>query len=287
MATTVLSLIQDCCRELKLSVPTSVYTSQDKEMQLLLALLNLEGREVASKYVWPVLNKEYTFSTSNGVAAYALPADFDYECFSTQWDRSNHWKLRGPLPASEWQQRKSGINTVLPQFGFRVKGASSTPFYLEPTPTTVNNLVFEYQSTNWVRPATSWAASTAFAAGSYCFSGENVYQTTAGGTTGSTAPTHSTGTVSDGAVSWTFVEYNRVLSDTDILTLPDQVLKLGVKWRWKRENGFEYETYREEAIGAARRAVQSGRSAPEIPLTHQGVSPLINYHSIPDGGYGS
>lgn len=51
----------------------------------------------------------------------------------------------------------------------------------------------------------TWSAATAVAAFSYSIQGLNIYQTTAGGTTGPTAPTHTTGTVSDGSVDWTYV----------------------------------------------------------------------------------
>lgn len=281
----VLTLIQDACRELKLPVPSAVYSSTDREIQLLMALLNLEGAELRTKYVWPVLNKEYTFNTVAGVSAYALPADFDFECFNTQWDRTSRWQLRGPLDAQTWQARKSGIVTVLPRFGFRVKGASSTPLNLEPVPDAVKQLVFEYQSDNWLRPAADWTTATVFAAGAYCAYNGNVYQTTAGGTTGATPPTHNTGSVSDGSVVWTFATYDRVLADTDILVLPPQLLKAGVKWRWKRENGMEWETYLTEAEDSARLAVQSGRSAPDIAITPRRGTALISLYSIPDGGF--
>lgn len=281
----VLTLIQDTCRELKLPVPSSVYSSTDREIQLLMALLNLEGTEVRAKYVWPVLNKEYTFNTVAGVSAYALPTDFDFECFNTHWDRTSKWALRGPLDAQTWQARKSGIVTVLPRYGFRVRGASSTPLNLEPVPDAVKQLVFEYQSDNWVRPATEWTASTVFAAGSYCFSNGNVYKTTAGGTSGAVQPTHNTGSASDGGVTWTFATYDRILADTDELVLSPQVLKAGVKWRWKRENGMEWETYRAEAEDNARLAIQSGRSAPDIAITPRRGSALISMYSIPDGGF--
>lgn len=281
----VLTLIQDSCRELKLPVPSSVYSSTDREIQLLMALLNLEGAELRARYLWTVLNKEFTFDTVAGVSAYALPTDFDFECFNTQWDRTSHWQLRGPLDAQTWQARKSGIVTVLPRFGFRVRGASSTPLNLEPVPDGTRQLVFEYQSTNWLRPAANWTTVTAFAAGSYCAYNGNVYQTTAGGTTGATPPTHNTGSVSDGAVIWTFASYDRVLADTDVLILPPQILKAGVKWRWKRENGMEWQTYLTEAEDSARLAVQSGRSASDIAVTPHRGSALITMYSIPDGGF--
>ena len=58
-----------------------------------------------------------------------------------------------------------------------------------------------------------WYTGTVYAAGATVISydGSNVgrvYKTTLGGTTGATAPTHTSGTVSDGGVSWTCVMPN-------------------------------------------------------------------------------
>ena len=58
---------------------------------------------------------------------------------------------------------------------------------------------------------TVWAATTAVGAGVYRTSAGNLYYTSAGGTTGSTAPTHFSGTVTDGAVLWEFVGTSPVL----------------------------------------------------------------------------
>lgn len=57
---------------------------------------------------------------------------------------------------------------------------------------------------------TAWAAGQTISGASvngpvYRYNGANLYKTTGNGTTGSTAPTHTTGTVSDGTVSWIFV----------------------------------------------------------------------------------
>lgn len=48
----------------------------------------------------------------------------------------------------------------------------------------------------------SWATATAYAAGSYIKNDLNIYYSATGGTSGAAAPVHSSGTVSDGAVSW-------------------------------------------------------------------------------------
>lgn len=285
---TLLTVIQDACLELKVPKPSTVIGNTDANTVLMLALAHRAGKELRSKYDWTRLTKEYTFSTSNGTAAYALPADIDYEQFQTHWDRTNFWPLRGPESPSEWQQRKSGISTVLPRMGFRIKGYTDTTFYLEPTPSSTATLVFEYQTRNWILPVT-WTASTVFLAESYCSYNGNIYYTSAGGTTGSTAPTHTSSSSSDGGVTWVYQSgvYERFLADTDVSQIPEEVLILDLKWRWKQASRFEFEDLKQEAKEAADRAYSSQRSAQEISITARRRSTLIQWDSIPDGNYGS
>lgn len=74
---------------------------------------------------------------------------------------------------------------------------------LAPVPHNINSFSI---GLNWSNPdSLLWAAGKAFDPDTYCQNAYRVYHTTAGGTTGATQPTHTTGTVSDGAVSWTYV----------------------------------------------------------------------------------
>lgn len=51
----------------------------------------------------------------------------------------------------------------------------------------------------------AWAAGQTITVGLYRFNGLNLYKASSAGTTGSTAPVHTSGTVSDGGVSWDYV----------------------------------------------------------------------------------
>jgi hypothetical protein len=53
--------------------------------------------------------------------------------------------------------------------------------------------------------STAWTTATAYAAATYVTNGNNLYLIAAAGTSGATAPVHTSGTVSDGGVSWTYV----------------------------------------------------------------------------------
>lgn len=57
-----------------------------------------------------------------------------------------------------------------------------------------------------VKQASQWVTSTSYPAGSVCFNSNTKYITIAGGTSGGSAPTHQSGSISDGGVTWQFVE---------------------------------------------------------------------------------
>lgn len=94
-------------------------------------------------------------------ASYAFPSDLKYFLDYTAWDRSQFWALRGSLSPSEWQRYKSGTQTTTPRTRFRIKAGS---IFLDPTPGSIDNLVIEYISKNWVtdvgggNPASSFTA---------------------------------------------------------------------------------------------------------------------------------
>lgn len=91
----------------------------------------------------------------------------------------------------------------------KVSGIIASPgFDSAGAPTTVSRPFVATSHLRKAFPAT-WTTATVYAPGAVRSNavGLNsyVYTTTAGGTSGATAPTHSTGSVSDGGVSWTYV----------------------------------------------------------------------------------
>jgi hypothetical protein len=113
---------------------------------------------------------------------------------------------------------------------------------ITPTPTASQAgqvCIFEYIADRCVKPR-NWVTGTAFAANSYCFNNGNYYKTTLGGTTGATAPTHTTGSVSDGAVTWTYYDgsYMTFLADTDSSIFNEALVEQGVKERFAEMHGL-------------------------------------------------
>lgn len=154
----LLQIIQDATDELGLPRPTSVISSTDNTVRALLRYANAEGKALARhKGSWAELQREYTFNTADGTAEYSLPSDFDRFIDDTAWDRANYWAMRGPLSPQEWQEVKSGLTqTAALRRRWRVKrsaSGSAKVFFVDPTPSSVDELVFEYISSGWCRNA--------------------------------------------------------------------------------------------------------------------------------------
>lgn len=284
----LLSMLQDAAREIPITVPSVIVSANEQDTQRLLAFAHREGKELRSTYNWPQLQKEGTITTVSGQASYALPGDFERFIFNTEWDRTSHLEILGPQSPQAWQFRKSGMVSSSPRYRFRVKGVADKRVFIDPTPSSSGStLVFEYISTNWILPIT-WTAGYTFLAGKYCSYNGNIYVTTLGGVSGSTPPTHTTGTASDGGISWTAFEgeYSKFLADTDRPVINEWIVGLGVQWRYLRANNLNYETRQAEWSAALKREVVGLTGAPVLSYGGQYVSTLIGAPNIPDTGYG-
>lgn len=198
---TILTTIQNASLELGLQPPTAVVTATDIQTLQLLRFAKRILKEVSSKSQWPQLRKQYLNYLSTAQSSYAFPTDYDYMIPRTQWDRTYHWELVGPVSPQEWQLLQSGIIATVPRRRFRNMGSQgSSQFNIFPTPQAGDDnamLVYEYQSQNYIYPRV-WASSSSFASNTYCSYGGNMYYLATGGTTGATPPTWMTG------VSWSY-----------------------------------------------------------------------------------
>jgi hypothetical protein len=126
---------------------------------------------------------------------------------------------------------------------FQIRGLSNSQLLISPTPgasVSGDIIIFEYIADRSVRPK-QWTTATTFAAGAYCFNNGNYYSTTAGGTTGATAPTHTSGSASDGGVTWDYYDgiYDKFLADTDVSLFNEKLLEQAVLERFAEIHGLE------------------------------------------------
>lgn len=143
----LLQIVQDVCDEIGLQRPTAVISSNDQQIIQLLAFANALGRDLVRMHPWQMLNKEFAFTTVNGVDVYDLPAGYSKLTSQTEWDRTNHWPLMGTKSAQEWAFIKGGIISTGPRLRFRI---IDNQFAVWPIPSSALSLHFEYVSKNWV-----------------------------------------------------------------------------------------------------------------------------------------
>lgn len=166
----LLAIVTDAINQIgNIAIPTAVYSNTDETIVRMLALSNREGRDLSRAANWTILQKLHTFSTVASTAEYNLPSDFDRLLPDTEWNRSTYQPIRGPLGPEQWQTIKSGLigSGVVGQRYRIYKSDSSVSrtFRLDPTPSSVETVAFEYISTNWCASSggtgqSAWAADT-------------------------------------------------------------------------------------------------------------------------------
>lgn len=275
----LLQMFQDLCNEIGIQEPSLVVSSTDRTVKQLLALAYRVGDELLG-YEWPQLQRQHTITLVPGQEAYPLPGDFDRHIFDTHWSKSDRWKLVGPLNPGEWQYVKNAVVGLAYSYRYRLKGVGTNQFFVDPVPTAADagrELVFEYVSSNWLRPRL-WTANTIFGAGSYCFSDGVYYRTTLGGTSGSTAPTPLA--LNDGGVTWQVYSglYERFVADTDTTLMPEKLVALGIQWRFLASKKLEYEELKQEFYRTVPEEVAKLKGAQTLSMVPNPteVRPFIN-----------
>lgn len=284
---TILTIAQNAAKECGFDSPSSLVSSTDPTAVQLLALLNREGRALQRKANWTTLTYETTAETSSSQAAYALPGDFSRSVNTTQWNRGQHWPIWGPINAQHWQLLKSGIISTYPLQRYRIRGNTSTTLMIDPVPTTAESLVYEYISKGWCT-ARAWVTGTVYAASATVSNNGNRYTTTSGGTSGSTAPTHTSGSASDGGVTWAFADhgYDSIVADTDINVLDEFLLTMGLVWRFLEAKGLDFTSKLAEYNAEVDQAVARDGGARPLFIGGTPMRRLIGWSSFPDTGIG-
>lgn len=237
------TVVANVANECGYTVESNVAASNEVTTKQLRTMCNRVVNEMADQYPWPVLYASGSITLVNGQKNYELPAAFSWYHYQTFWNQSTRWRVLGPMsPQMYAEARGFGLNPTIYQ-RYQIRGISNATFMIDPTPTAGNDgdvIIFEYIADRPVRPAT-WIASTSYAANAYTFYNGNYYTTTAGGTSGSTPPTHTSGSASDGGVTWAYYNgpYKEFLADGDVCVFNEKTLELGVLERFAEIHGLD------------------------------------------------
>lgn len=248
---TLLVMAQNVAGELGLASPSSVIGSTDQQVVQLLALFNRAGKALVDDHPWSALTRETTVTCTNGVATYALAADYDRMIPQSWWDVTNRWPLLGPMSYQEWDTIKKGITITGPRKRFRIIGtptgtyvnpsANTRYIELDPTPTNSTDQFFY----SWI--------SKGFA--------RQTTDTTAG----------------------------QFDADSDEPLLDSDLFELDVKWRYLRAKGLPYDEERiefDDALARIKGADQAYRSLWN-DASAQMFPRLLDMYNVPDTGFGS
>lgn len=172
---TLLSIVECTADIIGLPRPTTVVTNTDQTVRTMFALLNREGQNLAKLRNgwgggWSVLEKQHSFSTVAAQDEYALPTDYGEMISDTVWNQDTFWEVRGPLSPQQWQTVKSGLaSSPALRFRFRIKRSATSGekvFVLDPVPTAVETVVFEYLTNRWASDTGGTTFATKFSADS-------------------------------------------------------------------------------------------------------------------------
>lgn len=189
---TMLSVVQQFCLRTNIPKPPTVVGSTDTQVLQVMALLEEEGNDLASRGSWQELTFEAAHTTvateSQGSISTIAANGFRYIKNQTIWDRTDRLPVLGPMDGPDWQTLKA-VAVNGPRYRFRIRGDL---LLVNPVPAASHNWYFEYITQNWIL----------------------------------------------GANGTTYKQYFTL--DTDTLLLPETLLLQGLRWRWKKEKGFDY-----------------------------------------------
>ncbi len=141
-----------------LPAPTSVISSSDPNVPLLLRLANQEGRELARRHDWRDLMVDHTQASVATEIQTALPTAYDrLIAYPEVWNRSLGLPYSGPTSPRTWGTLK-GLAVTSAQPGWWRLTYTGTPrlptIEITPAPTAGETLALYYVSKNWcISPA--------------------------------------------------------------------------------------------------------------------------------------
>lgn len=161
MAMNLFAIVKAAALELGLNPPVSVVNNGDAQTQQMLALANRNGIELSQiEGGWETLRGEQLITWVIGQDTYTFPTDFSYYVQDTQWNRTSHYRIDGPMSALDWQTIKSGLFPSGVYSRYRI---FSGKIVFDPVPSDTSTIAIEYISNSWCQSALG-VGQNAFAA---------------------------------------------------------------------------------------------------------------------------
>lgn len=143
--------------------------------------------------------------------------------------------------------------------------------------------------------APAWAAETAYLAGAVVSKGGNYYLNTTPNAANATSqisgkfgPDWTATTVPDNAATWTFQPqaYEGLVTDSDLCLFDEDIMIEGLKWRFLRARGLEFQSIRDDYDNMVDTAVNRWVSGRKISLANEGFILAGLNPRISEGNFG-
>jgi hypothetical protein len=160
-AISLLSITQALAVKFGIPSPGAAASSTDQNVQQIVAFINEDGQELASRGEWQFLRNEATFVTvateSQGSLQTICGPDFNFICNETFWNRSQRRPIFGPKTPAEWQQLKAQLMQG-PWIQYIIRGNN---ILFLPIPAAGQNCFLEWCTKFWCTDLTGVTGKTA------------------------------------------------------------------------------------------------------------------------------
>lgn len=149
---TTQAIIERVMGGLGLPAPSSVFSSQDGNVQQMIQLLNDLGQDLisANEEGWRFLTDVFLISTTAGQKLYDLPTDFDHFIPDADWNFSTRRPMVPANDQKDWQRLRVRVAGSLINVVYRIIGEQIELF---DSPSAGVNLQLPYITRAWVRRA--------------------------------------------------------------------------------------------------------------------------------------
>lgn len=313
---TLLQMVQNACAEMALAQPTSLFGNSDPQAAQLLALAQREGYEFSKKRNgiggWTVLRQEYQFDT---VGSGLLSGNFTSGVAQVTGITPNTSTiaqgqtavLYGIIPTGTTVQSVDSASqiTLSQPPSFTTGSGTGQSFYTGqeyyPLPTDIDHQMtqtywdrtFRWQLLGPLSPQErqvllSGISPTGPRRRFWIINNQLVINPVPSDNTGVEVFEYYTNAWAQTGLTTSASTASRFANDTDYFLLDDNVMELGLKWRFRKAKGLSFDAEQDDYDNAVEVAISADGGSRNLPLNASaGGIRLLNEQNVPDTGYGS
>lgn len=313
---TLLQMVQNACAEMALTQPTSLFGNADPQAQQLLALAQREGYDFSKRRNgiggWTALRIEYTFST---VGSGLLSGNFTNNSAIVTGITPNTTTIAAgqtavmygiiPVGATVQSVDSSSQITLSQAASFSTGSGTGQSFYTGqekyPLPTDIDHQMtqtywdrsFRWQLLGPLNPQERQVLLSGISPAGprrrfWIVNNNLVLNPVPSDSTGVEVFEYYSNAWCQNGLTTAATTRSRFAADADYFILDDNVMELGLKWRFRKAKGLSFDAEQDDYDKAAEVAIAADGGGRNLPMnaSASGIR-LLNEMNVPDTGFGS